>query len=693
MYCPFRVKQTFSPLQASKLISAGHGFREAVKYYLPKLLLGPIWHAFSYFDYVRHLLELSPSKEDREIFVQVQGLLGPLESSLKEIVVRLPNAAYARLNSRARRKLSIEKTRELQSAVENWSDKESYNEFLREDTLQKLGSGKRITERKVYLFDGLLVLCKANTRRQAVSVGATTYDFRLKERYYMRRDGVVDRNDSDDLKNGFEISPRHMPSQPVVLIAKSGQHKNDWMADLIMINTKSMLDRILDSILLDIEKKHPLRLPCPEIYKFAVPDSENNIVLEDRESTGVPLIKGATICKLIERLTYHIYADPAFLRIFLTTYRSFCTPQELLQLLIERYDIPDPAVVYDQTTQNDKDLETEKLHKNSQREDWKRYRKEYVQPVQIRVLNVLRHWVDHHFYDFERNPTLLEKLLEFLETVNGKSMRKWVESVLKIVQRKQEQEENHKQITFAFGHSPPAIEYHLQVPEKEITLLTLHPLELARQLTLLEFELYKNVKPSELVGSVWTKRDKETTSPNTLKISSHTTNFTLWLEHQILEAENFDERVAMLTRAIEVMIALLDLNNFHGAIACVKSALDSACIFRLKHTYKSISDRHRQYFDDCGELTKDHWKLYLEKLRSINPPCVPFFGWYLTNILHIEEGNPDFLPNPELINFSKRRKVAEITGEIQQYQNQPYCLKVDPKIRVSEETITGNQFT
>ncbi|KAL0180505.1 hypothetical protein M9458_022911, partial [Cirrhinus mrigala] len=119
-------------------------------------------------------------------------------------------------------------------------------------------------------------------------------------------------NDKDDkegeYRHAFEIILKDGNS--VVFAAKSAEEKNGWMAALISLQYRSTLERMLDTAMLQEEKEEQMRLPGAEVYRFAEPDSEENVVFEEnvQSKSGIPIIKAGTVLKLIERLTFHMYA-------------------------------------------------------------------------------------------------------------------------------------------------------------------------------------------------------------------------------------------------------------------------------------------------------------------------------------------------------------------------------------------------
>ncbi|PFX16973.1 Son of sevenless-like 1 [Stylophora pistillata] len=400
----------------------GPGFKEAVQYCLPKMLMMPVHHCLHYFDLIKLLLRTSPDEDDSESLEQAQSALGPLQAKMERIVQSSGNITKRRedqFTKAQKRKSGAFRSaavimNELQRNIEGWEGRDisqSCTEVMKEGTLGKIHPNKRDTERYCFLLDGLLICCKQNTRH---ALTGPSPEYRLKEKYYIRKIEINNLDDTEDVKNAFEIVDRDQPK--AVFTCKTEEDKNEWMSVLMTIYMRSTLDRMLDHLLLEEEKAIPLRMPSPDEYCFAVEDAEDNIVFEDGQgsSSNAPVIKGGTLIKLIERLTHH---------------------NELDELAMARGE---PVV----------------------REDLNRFRKEYAQPVQLRVLNVIRHWVDNHCYDFERDSQLLTKLNDFLETVKGKAMRRWVESIKKVIARKTNSD-NDIAPEITFEKEPPPIEWHI----------------------------------------------------------------------------------------------------------------------------------------------------------------------------------------------------------------------------------------
>ena len=54
-----------------------------------------------------------------------------------------------------------------------------------------------MTERYVFLFDGLIILTKQNTKRSSVT--GPVGDYKLKEKFQMRKVDIIDKEDTDGI--------------------------------------------------------------------------------------------------------------------------------------------------------------------------------------------------------------------------------------------------------------------------------------------------------------------------------------------------------------------------------------------------------------------------------------------------------------------------------------------------------------
>ncbi|KAJ6509001.1 ras guanine nucleotide exchange factor domain-containing protein [Mycena sanguinolenta] len=419
------------------------------------------------------------------------------------------------------------------------------------------------------------------------------------------------------------------------------------------------LARILGAEYKSSEPKTPEPELPPRPWYLQPTYSPTEIAIEPDGS-----VRAGTLPALVERLTAHEQGDPTFIKAFLMTFKSFSTVDDLFDLLVQRFWIQPPPKLTP-----------------AEREEWGKL-KQHV--IQMRVLNTFKSMVVDDDVLEKDDMFILDRMKEFLITEEVSKFPA-AKQLLILIERAQKGGDSMiKMVTAPQGIPPPPV-----VPKstKKLKLLDIDPLELARQLTIMESQLYQRIRPMECLQRA---REQRTENIDNITVVIQTSNkIALWVAESVLSKEDSRRRAGAVKHLISVADRCRALNNF-STMAAITAGLNTPPIRRLKRTWEQVNQRYMALFGAC-EMTIDsnkNFTKYRSMMTSIIPPCVPFIGVFLSTLQFIQDGNPDNLPAPEakegssatLVNFRKRQKASEVINDIKRWQA-PFNFHVIPSIQ------------
>lgn len=391
-------------------------------------------------------------------------------------------------------------------------------------------------------------------------------------------------------------------------------------------------------------------------------------------------ISGGTLPALIERLTtYDSTPDAAFVSTYYLTFRLFATPLEFAQALIDRFNyVGDSPRI--------------------------------AGPVRLRVSNVFKGWLESHWRPDCDTPALdlilpfATRQLQLVLPTAGKRLASLVGKVRAVdsplVPRLISSigKTNTSIATYVALDAPlpaPIISKSQLAALRNwkhggsnISILDFDPLELARQFTIKESQIFCSILPEELLATEWMK-NSGSRAVNVRAMSRLSTDLANLVVDCILQLDDTKQRAKVIKRWVKIASKCLDLANYDSLMAIICS-LNSSTILRLKRTWELVSSKTKatlEHLKDVVDVSRNY-AILRQRLQNHTPPCLPFVGTYLTDLTFVDVGNQTTRQlhgdgsedGVAVINFDKHMKTAKIISELQRFQV-PYRFVEVPELQ------------
>ncbi|XP_067407911.1 rap guanine nucleotide exchange factor 2 isoform X7 [Emydura macquarii macquarii] len=195
--------------------------------------------------------------------------------------------------------------------------------------------------------------------------------------------------------------------------------------------------------------------------------------------------------------------------------------------------------------------------------------------------------------------------------------------------------------------------------ESQISLLQLSTVEMAAQLSMRNFELFRNIEPTEYIDDLFKLKCK-TSCANLKKFEEVINQETFWVASEILRETNQLKRMKIIKHFIKIALHCRECKNFNSMFAII-SGLNLAPVARLRTTWEKLPSKYEKLFQDLQDLFDPSRNMakYRNVLNSQNlqPPIIPLFPVIKKDLTFLHEGNDSKVEG--LVNFEKLRMIAK----------------------------------